>query len=154
MPPTLTFEDCSLWIITPINAEAALFRTQEERVFSEYSGKVIYTALNKNAGFRIELKEPLPLEDWDCIELWNYGDHWCWGEPHYTTAMKVYILIRDGNGQEYRFPIVQAGYQGLIHKYWFLSHFKLSDPLQGLTHFIGYDFHCEEPDTGNEHTIY
>ncbi|MCD7935727.1 MAG: hypothetical protein LUG98_02590 [Tannerellaceae bacterium] len=154
MSPTLTFEDCSQWVITSLNAEAALYRTREERVFSEYSGKIVYKTLDKEAGFRVELKQPLILEEWDCIELWNYGDHWCWGEPHYSTAMKAYVIILDSQDQEYILPIVQAGYEGLIHKYWFLSHFKLQYPFQGPTRFAGYAFHCNEPDIGREHTIY
>jgi hypothetical protein len=152
--PVATFNDCTQWIVKSTNVEVALYRTQEERVFSDYSGKIVYTTLRDNAEFRVELKKPLKLKDWDCIELWNYGDHWCWSEPHYSTAMNIFVIVRDGNGKEHIMPIVQAGYQGIIHKYWFLSHFKLQEKLDGSTEFIGYTFRSEKPDIGNQHSIY
>lgn len=151
--PIATFEDCTKWTVEGINVEVALYRTRQERVFSEYSGRIHYKATADNATFRIQLKKPVEVKDWDCLELWNYGDHWCW-ETNASTAMRVFVIIRDANGLEHVMPIVQAGYDGLVHKYWFLSHFKLIEKLEGPTQFVGYKFVSDKPDIGVKHSIF
>lgn len=151
--PDLTFNDCTQWIIQSHNVEADLYRTKQERVLSEYSGKIVYKTLGDNAEFRLLLKKPLLMKEWDCVEFWNYGDHWCW-ESNASTAMQVYIIIYDADGGEHLLPAVQAGYGGLVHKYWFLSHSKLHEKINGPAKFAGYAFRNEKPDIGVTHTIY
>ena len=97
--PLVAFDDCTKWQVTAENAEAKLFRTQEERVIGEYSGKVNYITKSPAAGFRVELKEPILLkEGWDCINFWNYGDHWLWGEPSSATSMSASVILKDALG--------------------------------------------------------
>ena len=40
--PLLTFDDCTQWQVRTDQADAALYRTKEQRVVGNYSGKVVY----------------------------------------------------------------------------------------------------------------
>ncbi|MCD7935248.1 MAG: hypothetical protein LUG98_00140 [Tannerellaceae bacterium] len=152
-PPFLTFNDCSEWTIRSTHAEAALYRTRQERVWGEYSGRIVYTTHADDAGFDLLLKEPRLLAGWNCIEVWTWGDHWCW-EENPASAMDLYVILIDGKGKEHRMNMVQAGYEKLQHKYWFLNHFRLPAPLQEPVRFAGYGFSCAKPDIGETHSIY
>ena len=153
--PIANFDDCTKWKVTSKNCDVKLFRTQEQHVYRAYSGKVIYKATDKNAEFTVQLINPIELKDpWDCINFWNYADHWLWGEPHWRTAMNLYVMIEDGNGKIHDINMVQAGYDNLNHKYWFLNHMKLKEEIVGLSKFVGFKFKTKRADVGNEHTLF
>lgn len=149
------FDDCTKWKVTSKNCDVQLFRTQEERVYREYSGKIIYKTLDKNAEFTVELLSPLDLkEPWDCINFWNYADHWLWGEPHWRTAMNLFVMIQDGEGEIHEINMIQAGYNNLNHKYWFLNHMKLKYQILGPSKFVGFKFKSKNSDVGNKHILF
>ena len=153
--PLVAFDDCTKWQVTAENAEAKLFRTQEERVIGEYSGKVNYITKSPAAGFRVELKEPILLkEGWDCINFWNYGDHWLWGEPSSATAMSASLILKDALGKEHILPFVQAGATNMCHKYWFLYHFKLIEKIALPASLVGVYFGGKRTIPDQPHTLY
>ncbi|RLD77136.1 MAG: hypothetical protein DRJ07_15175, partial [Bacteroidetes bacterium] len=153
--PLISFDDCTQWEVSSKNCDVKLYRTQEQRVFRKYSGKIIYKTTAKKTEFSVKLKSPILLkEPWDCINFWNYGDHWLWGEPIWTTAMDLSIIMEDGNGKKHTIKMVQDGYGKLNAKYWFLNHLKLKEKLKGPSKFIGFSFKSNNSDVGNEHTIF
>ncbi len=153
--PLISFDDCTQWEVSSKNCDVKLYRTQEQRVFRKYSGKIIYKTTAKKAEFSVKLKSPILLkEPWDCINFWNYGDHWLWGEPIWTTAMDLSIIMEDRNGKKHTIKMVQDGYGKLNAKYWFLNHLKLKEELKGPSKFIGFKFKSMNADVGVEHTIF
>ena len=153
--PFADFDDCTQWKVTSKNCEVKLYRTQEQHVYRKYSGKVIYKTTAKKAEFTIELIDPIVLkEPWDCINFWNYADHWLWGEPHWRTAMNLYVLLQDSEGEIHSLNMIQAGYDNLNHKYWFLNHMKLKVQLATPVKFVGFKFKNNRADVGNEHTLF
>ena len=41
--PILTFDDCTKWQVRVQKGEAGLYRTREQRIITDFSGKVAYT---------------------------------------------------------------------------------------------------------------
>lgn len=138
--PLFSFDDCSKWQIRSRQAEVALYRTKEQRVVGDYSGKVVYKAAQKDAGFIVELTEPYKFEkDWDCINFWNYGNHWLWENG--GEALNHYALIRDAKGRDIRIPFMQEWlWRNMDYKYWFLNHIKLNDSIARPITFVGMEF--------------
>ncbi|MGN0230511.1 MAG: hypothetical protein ACI4BH_11965 [Muribaculaceae bacterium] len=138
--PVLTFDDCSKWQIRTHQTEAALYRTKEQRVVGEYSGKVVYKAAKSKAGIIVELAEPYKFEkDWDCINFWNYGNHWLWENG--GEALNHYALIRDAKGRDIKIPFMQDWlWRNMDYKYWFLNHIKLNDSIARPITFVGMEF--------------
>ena len=153
--PLISFDDAEKWKVTTKNCEVKLYRTKEQRVFREYSGKIIYKTTAKKAEFNVELIDPVELkEPWDCINFWNYGDHWLWGEPLWTTAMDLSVIIEDAGGKIHKIKMVQEGYGKINYKYWFLSHMKLKEEIKGPAKFIGFNFKSNNSVVGEEHVLF
>lgn len=138
--PDITFDDCTIWQIRNVAGEAALFRTREQQVITDYSGKVTYTSdTAKNVHFRVELVSPQKLkQEWDCINLWNFGPRWLWeGGP----PLKHSLVIDDANGKEHIIPFVQEWlWPDMCYKYWYLDHIKLNDTIARPVTFKGMEF--------------
>ncbi len=153
--PAATFMDCSQWIVETVNCTAGLYRTQEERLYREYCGNLNFTATNNKAEITLRLVNPIVLhEEWDCIDFWNFGFHWLWGEPKWQTAMSHYALVQGNDGTVYELDFTQAGYRGMVHKYWHLSHHKLKENIGPDARFIGFRFKGNNTPVDLEQTFY
>ncbi len=153
--PLASFDNCTQWEVSTQNCDVKLYRTQEQRVFRKFSGKIIYKTKAKKAEFSVKLKSPILLkEPWDCINFWNYGDHWLWGEPLWTTAMDLSVLIEDAEGKVHKIKMVQDGYGKINYKYWFLNHLKLKDKISDPSKFLGFNFKSNTSVVGEEHTLF
>jgi len=153
--PIATFEDCTKWLIETEDCEASLYRTEEEKLFRQYSGKLVFIPKAKKSNIILRLEQPVLLNDeWDCIDFWNWGDHWLWGEPEWHTAFRHYALIEDADGKVHSLDFTQAGYPGMVHKYWFLSHIKLNEDIKLPAKFIGVQFKGFRTIVDKEQTFY
>ena len=138
--PLITFDDCTKWQVKVQKGEARLYRTQEQRVVTEYSGKVEYKSdSSKAARFRVELVNPVLLKkEWDCINLWNWGPKWLWEEG---PSMTHSLLITDAKGKEQKIPFVQEWlWPDMCYKYWYLDHIKLNDSILRPVTLVGMEF--------------
>ena len=149
--PLFTFDDCTQWQVRANQSEVALYRTKEQRVIGDYSGKVVYKTKQAKAGFRVELVEPYKFDkEWDCINFWNYGNHWLWENS--GEAMTHYAVIQDAKGREITIPFMQEWlWRNMNYKYWFLNHIKLNDSIARPITFIGLEFkgNGTKPDVEN-----
>ncbi len=153
---TFDFTDINKWQIVEVNnCKATLSRTSEQIVTAPYSGKIVYETQQPQASFFLSLKQPISVaQAWDCIDLWTYGDHWLWGEPASHTAMHVFVVIEDADKKIHEINIVQAGYGGLVHKYWMLNHVKFPTPFDKKAKFLGIKFKGNSTDVGVKHNLY
>lgn len=153
--PLVTFEDCSKWIVESKGAKSDLFRSDEQPLYRDYNGKLVYTATNRKCEITLKIEKPVEiLGEWDCIDFWNYGAHWLWGEPKWQTALRHLVLIEDANGKVHEIDFSQAGYGGMIHKYWFLSHIKLNEEIKYPAMFVGVKFKGRNAVPGDKLTVY
>ncbi len=153
--PVATFEDCTKWIIETENCDANLYRTEEEKLFRKYAGKLVFTPTAKESEITLRIEKPVLLNDeWDCIDFWNWGAHWLWGEPAWTTAFRSYALIEDASGELHELNFTQSGYPGMVHKYWFLNHIKLNEEIEFPAKFIGVRFKAFRTIANEEQVFY
>lgn len=138
--PFITFDDCTRWQVTVRKGGAKLYRTREQRVVTDYSGKVEYsTDTAKRVNFRVELVQPVKLnKEWDCINFWNFGPKWLWeGGPSLTHS----LIIRDAKGKEQKIRFVQEWlWPEMCYKYWYLDHIKLNDSIARPVTLVGMEF--------------
>lgn len=153
--PILTFDDCTQWQVRMEDrAEATLYRTKEQRVIGDYSGKVVYKINEERAGFRVELEKPYRFEkEWDCINFWNRGNHWSW--INHNEALEHYAVIRDAGDREIIIPFMQEWlFQNMCYTYWFLNHIKLNDSIRRPITFIGMEFRGRHESVGKQNEIF
>ena len=152
--PIATFDDCSLWEVKVKNAKASLNRTTEQRILSsEYAGKLTFTTTSPVTEIRVELKKPVKLEkDWDCVNMWAWGDHSAW-MPEARRSVVASAIIMDATGKEHHLTFAQfdidakkAGNMG--YHYWFLQHVKLTYPIPLPAEFIGIIYKGDETEPG------
>ncbi|WP_343319039.1 hypothetical protein [Sphingobacterium multivorum] len=152
--PLVDFEDCSRWKVRTYNTQAALYRTEEQRVIGQHSGKVLYKTSNKSAGFRVELTQPIVFKkEWDCINFWNYGDHWLWENS--GPAMTHAAIVKDAKGKEIVIPFMQEWlWRNMNYKYWFLNHIKLNDSIARPITLVGLEFKGDGTQPNQENNIF
>ncbi len=137
-PPALTFEDCTRWTVETRGCEAGLYRSDDQLLYRDHVGKLIYKATARISEIVVKPLRPVKMDStWDCIDFWNYGAHWLWGEPDYHQALHQYALVRDGAGELHSLDFVQSGVKGMVYKYWFLNHIRLPEDLQRPLTFEG-----------------
>ena len=143
--PLVTFEDVSNWNIESTGGDAMLYRTDEQRLYRPYSGKIRYAARDRNFEAVVRLDTPVTIpEPWDCINFWNYG-----GGGFTGDMLNDYALIEDADGVVHELPFVQSGYSGLVYDYWFMNHHKLVEDIKGPAKFLGIKFKTNHAaDTG------
>lgn len=153
-PPVLNFADCNQWNLEFHNCQATLSQTKEQFVFDQPSARITYQTTRPNAVLFLNLKKPIRLlPNWNCIDVWTFGDHWFWGEPNMGTAMQVYAVFTDKHDKQHEINLVQSGYPQFAHKYWFLNHLKYNNK-SGYTHFLGFRLKGNSTDVGTEHKVY
>ncbi len=153
--PVLDFSDCAVWTLETENCIAGLSCSDEQFVYDKPSGKITYVTSKSDASIFLKLNIPFCLlKEWDCLDVWTYGDHWFWGEPNMGTAMQVYAVFADREKVEYEVNLVQSGYPQFAHKYWFLNHLKYSGGTSDYTQFVGFRLKGRNTDTGTEHNVY
>ncbi len=139
--PAITFKDCTKWTIEANGCEAGLYRSDDQVLYRDYVGKLTYKSTAEKSEIVLKPKVPITMEDsWDCINFWNYGAHWLWGEPDSRRAFRYFALIEDADQKVHEINFVQSGNQGMVHKYWFMNHIKLPESLKRPIVFVGIKF--------------
>jgi hypothetical protein len=145
--PTLDFFDCRKWFVESTGCIAQLYKSQDQIVASNFSGKLIYQALQKNGiSIFLKLSKPLKLDStWDCMDLWSYGDQWAW-MPGSRTSLDMYAVFINNNGEKQNIHLSKLNYI-----YWFLNHTRIN--TSHLT-FLGLLFKSNTSDLYVSRTIY
>jgi hypothetical protein len=120
--PLADFEDLSGWkVIMHGDADARLERSQEQKLWGDYVGKVTYGGKNKSDYIEIVPPKPIPIPGpFDCVNIWVYGDIWGFEKAHkkvtYTESWLA-VRIEDANGETHE---MVTG--AIDSKYWFIHH--------------------------------
>jgi hypothetical protein len=135
-PPVAHFADCTQWVVETEDADASLYRTQEQRLFRDFCGKLVYHATGKRPVITVRPKEPIPIpEPWDCVNAWNWGNVWAWIRRKDTPPLRMEVLILDAAGKEHAIGMGSMAYQ-----YWFVMHRKVGDDIPRPARFAGFRF--------------
>jgi len=144
----IDFTDCQKWIIESSGCSANLYRSQDQIIASNYSGKLVYSSNQKgNVSIFLRLKTPISISpNWNSMDMWAYGDSWSW-IPSSNLSMDLYAVFDDMKGNKDYIYLSK-----LYYEYWFLNHTRIS-PLKNI-HFIGLLLKNDIADIGKSHTIY
>ena len=146
--PTLDFLDCQKWLVESAGCTAQLYKSRDQIVASNFSGKLVYQALQKNGvSIFLKLSKPLKLDStWDCMDLWSYGDQWAWVSGSRTSLDMYAVFINNDNGEKQNIYLSKLNYV-----YWFLNHTRIN--VSNLT-FLGLLFQSKVSDLNISRTIY
>ncbi|MBN2308867.1 MAG: hypothetical protein JXR94_07860 [Candidatus Hydrogenedentes bacterium] len=127
-PQLIDFEDLTGWRVRSRDgAEARLYRSRQERLFGEYTGKAVYSGKNARSAFVIEPPQPVPIPgEFTGVNLWVRGNNWGWVNPPATARVGVRVLVRDAKDEEYRIHLGAVDFD-----YWFLLHKTCVSPADG-----------------------
>lgn len=135
------FSDVTAWEVEGINAEGRLYRTRDQRLWSEYSGKLVYVGRGDKPVLNVRLRTPVPIADTaDMFNWWNFGNCWGWVPDPQRPFLGTAILLRDAGGKDF------ALWPGAIdHAYWFMLSGRISAQQRGEFKrpysFVGFQFH-------------
>jgi len=135
--PVVTFEDCTQWTLRNQGVQAGLYRTQEQKLWRDYCGKLAFTATDENSEMWLELNEPVIIkEPWDCLAMWVYGHRWPWTDQD-IEPLELEFVLEDAKGQKQQIPF-HGYYKGAInHKDWFFLRVKVHKKIKRPCKFSG-----------------
>ncbi len=128
-PPLIDFEGLDGWTVECRDAAATLLRTREQQLWSQYVAKLTYRGTGQSPQVRLVPARSIPLpNDFDCINLWVYGNNWAWVPDTSTPQVEIALIFRTRENQELRVPL------GIVcWREWWLMHRKLSPEQQAAT---------------------
>ena len=119
--PLVAFDDVSGWLVEGQGAEGWLRRSQEQRLFRDACGKLVYVGKGGSPSLLVRPQEPILIpEPWDAVNLWTYGNTWGWAPDPTTPPLHVSVVLRDAGGWQFEMPL-----GGMDYQYWFLANSRL-----------------------------
>jgi len=118
--PLIDFDDLAGWTVALYNgAEATLYRSQEQQMWGEYVGKLVYKGASKESKLILSPPSPISISgNFDCVNLWCYGNNWGWVPDPSTPQVNLAVYLKDSQDQLHRVPLTNVRWQEwwLIHK--------------------------------------
>ncbi|MBM4082576.1 MAG: LamG domain-containing protein, partial [Planctomycetes bacterium] len=86
--PLVDFEDVSGWEVAQhFGARCALRRSQLQQMWGSYVAEVTYSGSSRASYAELRPKKPIPIQgEFDCVNLWVYGDWWGYSTQRKTLA--------------------------------------------------------------------
>jgi hypothetical protein len=122
-PPTVDFESPEPWEVEVQDAVARFSRSREQQLFGQYVGRLVYRSQGPQPRVTLRPPAPVPLPlDFDCVNVWVYGNNWAWVPDASTPQVALTVLLRSAQGSLLRVPLGSVNW-----KEWWLMHRRLSD---------------------------
>ncbi len=137
-PALVDFENLEGWSVECKNAVADFSRSQEQQIWGDYVGKIVYRGTDFAPEFLI--KPPAPIEvpaEFDALSLWVYGNKFLSYEPT-IPSVTITICFQDQVGKPFDVRLISVNW-----RQWFLCHRRLSDQQialvqKGKVYFCGF----------------
>lgn len=140
--PLLTFDQPDRFTIQASdNLQAALYRSDEQKLYRDFCGKLAWEAAAPHGEIRVNLNTPLAIpEPWDAVNFWNWGNAWQWAPSADNPPIASGVIVRDANGVEHELPMGTMGYC-----YWHLQHCKVTAAIARPAELTGLVFRNFQP---------
>lgn len=123
--PLVDFQDLAGWTVECYNgANAELALSREQRMWGEYTGKLTYTGKSDDGTVILRLPKPIPIDSFDCVNMWLHGNLWERAPEPGTPFVNVSVIVVDPAGKEQALPPTRVRW-----KEWWLTHAKLGEPM-------------------------
>ena len=127
-PPLIDFEVEQDWKVETQRAVATFQRSRTQQLFGDYVGQLTYRADGTGPSVRVSLETPVTAPDnFDCVNLWVYGNNWAWSPDPSTPQVNVAVILRTREGREVSIPMGNVRW-----KEWWLMHRRLTEEQQEL----------------------
>lgn len=128
--PLVNFDSLDGWYLECLASTwARLHPSLEQRVWDSKTAKLTYRGTSEKSTVIIRPPAPIPIEtDFDCVNLWLYGNNWGWARDPSTPRVTLYLLASDAEGVEHEVQLERVRW-----KEWWLVHRKFdSDTIERL----------------------
>jgi len=120
--PNVDFEAVEGWTVEFHDALACFERSREQQLWGRYAGKLTYRADGRKPAVTVRPAQPLPVPaEWDCVNLWVYGNNWAFSPDRSTPTVSLNLLFRSAAGSPLRINMGTVRW-----KEWWLMHWRLT----------------------------
>ncbi len=121
--PLVDFESLEEWTIEANGGTAAFSRSQEQRIWGGFTGKISYRGNAAGAQFVVRPHKPVRiLHAFSAVNLWVWNDYWKWEDDNGKPMAKMAILVETTDGKSFEIPFNRD----LDWPGWFLLHIRLT----------------------------
>jgi hypothetical protein len=121
--PLVDFEDMEGWTVEASRGSAAVTRSEEQKIWGIYTGKIIYRGDTAGASFVIRPSEPVSIKDpFTAVNMWVWNDYWKWEEDRGKPIAKMSLLLSTDDGKSFDIPFCRE----LDWPGWYLLHIRLT----------------------------
>lgn len=121
-PPTVDFESDEAWQVEIHDAVASFCRSREQQLFGRFVGRLEYRSAGPQPRVTLRPPRPVPLPpDFNCVNLWGYGNNWAWAPDQTTPQVALTLLLRSAAGD-----VVRVSLGSVNWKEWWLMHRRLT----------------------------
>ncbi|MDD2601202.1 MAG: hypothetical protein PHO37_18585, partial [Kiritimatiellae bacterium] len=137
-PALIDFENLEGWSVESKAAVALFSRSQEQKIWGDYVGKIVYQGIGPAPEFFIKPPAPIAIPaEFDAISLWVYGNKFM-SYDKAIPSLSIYVCFQDQGGNPFEVRLVNVNW-----RQWFLCHRRLSQEQialvqGGKTFFCGF----------------
>jgi len=124
--PLVDFENMEGWTVEAKGGTAEIGRSEEQKIWGIYTGKIAFTGDTAGAGFVIRPPQPIKISGpFTAVNMWVWNDYWdgnVWKDDANNPMVSMSLLLETTNGQSFEIPFNRD----LDWPEWYLLHVRLS----------------------------
>lgn len=121
-PPLLDFENLEGWTVDCVDAKATLERSQQQQLWGQYVGSLVYHGIGKRPVVVLKPPKPIPIAGpFNCVNLWVCGNNWAWVPDPETPQVEIAVLLLGHTGASVRIVLGRVNWRE-----WSLMHRRLT----------------------------
>lgn len=120
--PLIDFENLDRWTVAQTNAESEFSLSQEQQLWGDHVGKLVYRGSGDNPVITIAPPQGVPVSGpFDCVNLWVRGNNWGWAPDPSTPQVEIRVLLQSADGITVPVVLGRVRWQE-----WWLMHTRLT----------------------------
>lgn len=121
--PLVDFESLNGWVVESDGGSAALSRSEQQKIWGKYTGKIAYTGNASGASFVIQPPEKIKISGpFNAVNLWVWNDYKKWAGDRGKPIAQMSILLQSADGKSFEIPFCRE----LDWPGWYLLHIRLT----------------------------
>ena len=103
--PLVDFENMEGWTVEANGGSAEIGRSEEQKIWGIYTGKITFTGNTAGAGFVIRPPRPIKISGpFTAVNMWVWNDYWdgnVWKDDANNPMVSMSLLLETTNGQSF-----------------------------------------------------
>ena len=121
--PLVDFEDMKGWTVEANMGSAEICRSEEQKIWGNYTCKIAYRGDTASASFVIRPSESIKISDpFTAVNMWVWNNYWIWKGDRGKPMVKMSILLETNDSQFFEIPFNRD----LDWPEWYLLHIRLT----------------------------